>query len=371
MIKISYIISDINKAVAFEWIAEALDKEKFDISFIILNPFKANLEIYLRSAGFTVYHIQCRGKRDWPQASYSTYKLLREIRPQVVHCHLLQANIIGLISARMAGIKKRIYTRHHSSLHHVYFRKGIWWDRLANVLATDIIAISGVVKQILVEWEKADERKVISIAHGFKLEAFHNIEIQAVEAFKKRYDIEGQGPVIGVISRFTIWKGIQYIIPAFQKLLLTHPGAVLLLLNAQGDYEHHILKQLKAIPASSYRIIKFETDIAAAYKSMDIFVHVPIDEHSEAFGQIYVEALASKVPSIFTMSGIAPDFVVDRENALVVAHKDSDKIHQAILELTQDADLKVKLKENGHKCVQEKFALHVMIQKLEDLYARE
>ena len=59
-------------------------------------------------------------------------------------------------------------------------------------------------------------------------------------------------------------------------------------------------------------------------------MHVPIDSMSEAFGQTYIEALASRVPSIFTLSGIACEFAKDRVNCLVVPYKDSDSIQLAL-----------------------------------------
>jgi glycosyltransferase involved in cell wall biosynthesis len=370
-VKVTYIISDIDKALAFEWISAYINRNQFELSFILLNPGASHLEEHLKASGGTVYRVMCRGKNDWPSAIIKTYSLLKQIKPDIVHCHLIQANIIGLLSAKLAGIEKRVYTRHHSSLHHIYFRKGVWWDKLANTMATHIVAISGIVKDILINWEKADLRKVVLIPHGFQLSGFEHADQSSVTAFKQRHAIEDKGPVIGVVSRFTIWKGIQYVIPAFKDFLQIYPNAVLLLLNAKGDYEQEIKKALNELPPSSFRLIAFEKDIASAYNSMDAFVHVPIDEHSEAFGQIYVEALASKVPSVFTLSGIAPNFVKDRENALVVPYKDSERIYNALLDIFNDSALREKIKTNGLISVKEKYDLNLMIQNLEELYAGE
>jgi glycosyltransferase involved in cell wall biosynthesis len=368
MTKVVYIISDVDKALAFEWIADNIDKKRFALSFIVLNPEDSALENYLKEKNFEVARVTCNGKKDWLAATVLTYKLLKKWRPHVVHCHLIQANIIGLVAAKLAGIRKRIYTRHHSSLHHVYFKKGVLWDKLANNLASQIIAITGTVKTILLEWEKADARKVILVPHGFKLDAFEQVDQERIDLFKQRYGIEKQRPVVGIISRFTEWKGVQFIIPAFQRFLEDFPDAVLLLLNAQGDFEREIFTFLKSLPSSSFRLIPFEKDIMAAYKCMDVFVHTPIDEHSEAFGQIYVEALAAGVPSVFTLSGIAPDFIEDRNNALVVPFKNSDAIYKALINLSENRQLRQELCSNGMKTVAERFQLQTMITKLEQLY---
>jgi glycosyltransferase involved in cell wall biosynthesis len=366
--KLVYIVSDIDKALAFEWIAEELDQQKFDLSFILLNPGTSVLENFLRYKNIPVITINCRGKKDWPVALGKMVKVLKQQKPDVVHCHLLQANIIGLLAAKLTGIKKRIYTRHHSSLHHVYHKKGILWDKWSNKMATHVVAISGIVKEILAKWERVPMEKIVLIPHGFRLEEFKKLEAERVAQIKERYQLANCFPVIGVISRFTEWKGVQYIIPAFKKMLSTFPDAVLLLLGADGDYKKEINLMLGTLPEKNIRLIPFEKDVAAAYHTMNIFVHVPIDKHSEAFGQIYVEALAAGVPSIFTLSGIAPDFIVDNKNAIIVPFKNSKAIYEGMLRIIGDESLQENLRKEGYETVTGKFELSRMISQLEALY---
>jgi glycosyltransferase involved in cell wall biosynthesis len=193
---------------------------------------------------------------------------------------------------------------------------------------------------------------------------------ERITRLKTKFHTHDFYPVVGVISRFTKLKGIQYIIPAFARLLKTHPHALLLLFNAKGDYAKEIKNQLALLPENSYRIIAFENDLQAVYKLFDVFVQVSIDRTIESFGQTYVEALASGVPSIFTLAGIAPDFVIDGKNALVVPFKNSEAIFEAILKILQDDSLKKRLQEDGYDSVKHKFELHHMINQLEALYER-
>jgi glycosyltransferase involved in cell wall biosynthesis len=368
LIKVTYIISDINKASAFEWIALHLDRKKIELSFILLNPDESYLENFLLENSVNVTRIICRSKKDWPKAWFQLYLLLKKRKPEVIHCHLIQANILGLTAGWYASIPSRIYTRHHSSIHHFYYKKGIFWDRLSNYFSTKIIAISPMVKDILKDWEKVKESKIRFIPHGFLLEKFLTVEEDRIKTIESKYQLENSSPVVGVISRFTEWKGVQYIIPAFKNLLNDYPNAVLTLYNASGEFEDSIKELLKSVPASQYRLIKFENDIEAALHSMDIFIHTPIDFHFEAFGQIYIEALAAKVPSIFTLSGIAAEFIEDGKNALVVPFKNSDAIYQAMLKILKEDDLKQRLRTNGYASVVEKFSLKKMLQELENLY---
>ena len=365
--QVCYIISDIDKALAFEWIASALQK-KLDIRFILLNSGDSALERFLKRTGVQVTRVTFRGKRDWSSALYLIWRQLRIWNPQVVHCHLLQASILGLTAAWIAGSSKRIFTRHHGDLHHRYHKKGVLWDKLCNSLATDIVAISGNVKSILVEMDHAPPEKIHLIPHGFSWETFRNTDDLMVQNLKENYSLCGKSPVIGCISRFIEWKGIQYIIPAFKEFLELNPDAVLVLANSQGDYASHLRQLLTTLPAESYRLISFEPAVGELFQCFDLFVHVPIDSKVEAFGQVYVEALTAGVPSVFTLSGIATDFIEHSQNGWVVQHRNSTEIEHALQILWKTPELRTRLKRNGWNSVQDKFSLSQMIVSLENLY---
>lgn len=367
-LKVCYIISDINKALAFEWIASNLDYGRFDVQFILLNPGSSMLEEYLQSHQYKVIRIICSGKKDWPKAWLSLYRLLRKQKPDIVHCHLLTASILGLSAAKFAGIHQRIYTRHHSDYHFRYFPKGVKWDKWCNLLATKIIAPSHAVKTVLTEMEFVPKEKVDLIFHGFDLDYFRNVSSETEHLVKLKYNPNDKHPVVGVISRFTELKGIQYIIPAFRQVLEQYPDALLLLFNATGDYQQQIEAQLSALPADSYKTVPFESELAAVYTLFDVFVQASTDTLIESFGQTYVEALASGVPSVFTLAGVAPNFIRDKENALIVPFRDAQAIENSILKILDNDELKNKIIKGGWNSVRDRFSLHEMIKKLTELY---
>lgn len=369
-IKVSYIISNVNKAVAYEWISQCLDKNKFELHFILLNPGDSELENYLRKNDFPVNRVLYRGKKDILKSTWNTFNILRKQKVDVVHAHLFDANIIGITSAWLLRIKKRIYTRHHSNFHHVYFPKAVKYDKFVNYLSTDIVAISDVVKKILQKKENVPAKKIHLIHHGFKLEDFKNVPVENIDKLRQKYIHPDSTPVIGVISRYILWKGIEYTIAAFEKFLITHPNALLVLANARGDYKEHIQNMLKKIPAKNYIEIPFESDSFSLYKLFDFFIHVPVETETEAFGQTYIEALAAGIPSIFTLSGIANEFIIDQQNALVVPFKNTEAIYSAMMTLAENKALQTKLIANGEKDVFSRFSLSQMISSLEQLYAK-
>lgn len=368
MKKVTYILSHINKALAFEWIAEELDRNAFELSFILLNEGDSYLEQFLKEKQIPVFRVEYAGKKHLWRAFWQVRKLLRKLGTEVIHAHLFDANLVGLSAGKSLGIKKRIYTRHHSTLHHVYFPRAVYYDKFVNWLATDIIAISDVVRQVLVGKEKANPKKVHLVPHGFRFEEFGNVSADRVQVLKDKYNLTSS-PTVGVIARHIHWKGIQYIIPAFGKLLEKYPQAHLLLANAQGDYKPELQRLLDALPAHSYTEIAFEQDLYALYQLLDVYVHAPINEDLEAFGQTYVEALVAGIPSVFTLSGIAHDFIQHEQNALVVPYQNSEAIAEALKRILGDDALRQRLIANGQASVRPRFELSQMIGALEKLYA--
>ncbi len=368
MKKVTYIISNIDRALAFEWIALHLDRKKIELSFILLNASQSYLQDFLEHQKIPVLHIPYHGKKDIPKSVIKIYSFLKKNKIDAVHTHFLDANLVGLFAAKLANIKQRIHTRHHGSEHHVFAPKGVKYDKFVNRLSTDIVVISQNVASILTEKENVKKEKMHLINHGFDFSLFQHHDKQNILDLKSKYNISTQTPVIGIISRYTKGKGIQYIIPAFKKLLNKYPNALLILANANGDYQNEIRNLLKEIPAINYLEIPFEKEIHTLYQLFDIFVHVPINAHYESFGQIYIEALVSKVPSIFTLSGVAVEFIKHQENAWVVDFENSEQIEQGFIELLTNTSTKNKLIENGTKSC-ERFELEPFIEKLNHLYA--
>ena len=346
---------------------EGLDKEKFEIEFIFLNQKIPEIYNRLHKKGFSVEFIKYKGKADLFHVFFSLLSNFRKSKPDIVHAHLFDASLIAITAAWMAGVKKRVHTRHHASIHHESHPHAIKYDKWINALSTDIIAVSENVKQILVGKENVPPSKIHVIHHGFN---FNEMEVKPEEkmAAMRKYALEGHYPIIGVISRFVEWKGVQYIIPAFKRVLIDYPEAKLVLANAKGEFKPEILDMLASLPSKNFVMIDFEEHIYALIQCFDLFVHAPVNKNAEAFGQIYVEVMNAKVPMICTISGIASFYVVDHQNALVTNYNDSDDIFNRIVELLVNKQLTTELVERAFRDVRAHFSINKMINQLEGVY---
>lgn len=370
MTKVTLIISDINKALAFEWIAEYLNKEKFNLDFILITQAGSDLKNELNKLNIPCKLISLPHRPTKRTLATVFTKLLWTLtinKPDIVHTHLRIATLLGIPAAFILRIKKRIHTRHHASYNHLYFPHAVKYDVFISKLSTHIISISDAVSKILIEKENVSIKKIIKIPHGFDFKLFEDIEENRIERIRNIYNIPSGKLTIGVIARYTEWKGIQFTIDAFGELLTISPEAHLVLANSTGPYSNQIRHLLSQFPDSSYTEITFETDLAALYRCFDLYIHVPINKHVEAFGQTYVEALASGIPSIFTLSGIANEFIIDRHNALVVDYQNAKQILTAIQTIITNDELRESLIKNGKQDI-EIFKLNVFIHNLEFLY---
>ena len=352
--KVVQIISDTDKALAFEIIAKGLKKNDLDLTYILLQKEETDFSLFLKEQNIDFFLIPINGKKSYPSVLFKIYRLLLKIKPTIIHTHLRDANLLGLIAAKLAGVKHRIYTRHHSTSNHEYYSHAVKWDRLINSLSTHIVSISKNVSDVLINKENVPHAKLTIIYHGFELDKFKSPNISTIIDLKNKYHIKNDDhPVIGVISRYVHLKGLQYIIPAFAEVKKEYPNAHLVLANAVGNDSLEIQQLLRSsLNPKDHTEIIFEKDLHHLYGIFDYFIHVPINKEIEAFGQTYVEALAAKIPSIFTLSGVATEFIVHEKNALVVPYCSSENITTSLVRLMKNKDLCEKIIFNGIKSVQ-------------------
>ncbi len=368
-INICFCFSDIQKSLPFEWMIEQLNFTKFNLILVLINsnPDSAMVE-FAKKMNLKTYHLSFKSNFSYFNLIFRLLFILKKNKIEVIHCHLLKANLIGLTSALLALVPKRIYTRHHSDFNFRFSKKGIYLDKWCNKIATKIVAISNPVKNILIQKEGVSNKKIELIYHGFDINYFKNYNENILKTLREKYNFNNQFPVIGVVARFTEYKGIQFIIPAFKKLIHFFPEAKLMLFNSKGDYQNQIEALLKELPTKNYIKVDFETNLSEVYRLFDCYVHVPDSFDSEAFGQTYIEALLCQIPSVFTISGIASNLIKNGHNAIVVDYKNEDQIFDAIMAILNNEALKTKLQTNCKNQDFSDFNLNSFNLKLQNLY---
>jgi glycosyltransferase involved in cell wall biosynthesis len=368
-LRIVYVVWFETRWPLLESVCRLTNRSRFDLSFVLLNRAMPPLAPVLDELGIPWIHVPFRRRAHIPRAARVIWRHCRDVRPDIIHTHFMNACLAGLTAAALRGVPVRIHTRHHAGPVSWKYRPP-WqelYDLYNNALSTTIIAPSGAARAALVGHNRARENTVKLLHHGFDLDAFDTVSDDRVQALRERHGIGDAHPVIGILARYEVTKGVQYVLPAFERLLEKYPNALLLLAPARGHYQAQLAPALARIPARNRREIAFEDDVFALYKLLDVFVHVPIGPTFEGFGQVYIEAMAAGVPSVITRTGIATELARDRENAVVVSYCDSDAIYRGLCDVLGDDLLRETIVRNGRRDARA-FTARKMVDGLEAIY---
>lgn len=290
-----------------------------------------------------------------------------KFRPQTLFASGQFATIIGMLSAKMLSVSHRVFIRHHSSFHHKYKMKfGIIVDRISNRLATSIVAVSMVVKNILVQDESVNQDKITVIYNGVDLINFRS-ESRLSKPSLTHDNANSRLFNIGVISRLTQWKGVEYTAAAFVRLQKEFPDSRLRIVGALADSYSDVKNILSTVASDKYAFEKSNSNISHFLHGLDAFVHVPVGRDDEAFGIVYIEALASGIPCIFTQSGVLNELETPDRYAHIVAFRNSYEIYLNLRQLIQGKnESKVEVPESWMN----QFSLEEMANRYADLLLR-
>ena len=100
------------------------------------------------------------------------------------------------------------------------------------------------------------------------------------------------------------------------------------------------------------------------YQKADVFVMPSL---VEAFGLVFLEAMASGTPVIGSNVGGTKELIEHRKNGLLVDPNNSDQLAEYILELLNDRELRARVIKEGYKTVR-KYDMNNMIDETVDFY---
>ncbi len=328
--EILVVFSDVDFSPQLNSILQELHNRGANFAVVLIGNTQLKIAQQIVNQGWDLRVIRERGKFG---SAFSLLLITREIiqkRPRVLFASGQFATVIGTLSARLLNIPRRITIRHHSNFHHKYKMKfGILIDKLVNFLSTEIIAVSSTVKDILVSYEGVKAEKIVLIHNGVELSKFRELTINANGI---TYQEKNNKEIfhIGVISRLTQWKGVEYIALAFVKLHREFPNFRLHIVGAFADSYSRVVEILSAIDNRFYTLEQQNHNIPAFLHSLDVFVHVPIGPSDEAFGIVYIEALAAGIPCIFTCSGVLNELDPPDRYAAIVEYANYEDIYANI-----------------------------------------
>lgn len=330
--QILFLFSDVNASPMLLSIVENVQKSEYSFKVVVIGEIDLEICQSLQQLGIDPSLIKKRSKYGlaWMLASVTGQVLIS--RPTTILASGQYATILGMLSTFILRVPRRIFIRHHSNFHTKNkMRFGILADSIANYFATQIVAVSEVVKEILISAEGVRSSKVVLIRNGVDIERFAEVNPKTRSGGSK----SGEEFRIGVVSRLTGWKGVQYSVDAFTMLKAKYPNSHIDIVGAPADSYGLIKDKLATLDASDYTLTNWHPDVLGFLGKLDVFVHVPIGPQDEAFGLVYIEALASRTPGIFTISGVLQELPNPEKYAHIVPYENAVAIFDAIVKIVE------------------------------------
>jgi glycosyltransferase involved in cell wall biosynthesis len=229
-----------------------------------------------------------------------------------------------------------------------------------NVLPNRVITVSEAIRKQLINYNKFNPEKIVSIPTGVDLSVFDPQKV-------KLSPLPKNGFLIGMIAVFLEWKGHKYFISAVPEILKEIPFAQFYIIgNGNKKAWEKIEKQIHTLNLKEkIHMLGFREDIPQILSSLDILVH---PSYNEGLGQVILQGLAMKKPVVAINIGGITEIIKHRETGFMISAKNPHAIASAVIKLYENPDLRKKLGEKGRKLVEEKYSFNKMIDKIEEVY---
>jgi phosphatidylinositol alpha 1,6-mannosyltransferase len=129
------------------------------------------------------------------------------------------------------------------------------------------------------------------------------VDTQLFTPVRRRRGADNGSLVLGYVGRLSIEKNVALLVRVERELLAMGVRGVRFNIIGHGDEEEMLRKELRA--AHFAGVLRGEA-LAAGYADMDVLV---FPSHTDTFGNVVLEALASGVPAVVTPDG-GPKFIV-------------------------------------------------------------
>lgn len=301
------------------------------------------------------------------------FRLFRREKPDIVHSHTPKAGLLGMIAAKFAGIKVRIYTV--AGLPYMVAEKSkkkilIKAEKWTYKCASHVWPNAHSLKDFILAQKLIHENKLEILgsgsSNGVDLELYDRFLLKEnhLVAATVRVMPEKNEFIILAVGRLVKDKGIEDLVKAFLDSKIANKARLVLLgsyeqeLNPLGD---QILRQIQDHP----RITQIAwTDHVASYMAIsDVLVHA---SHREGFPNVLLEAGAMQLPIICSDIIGNIDVITDRKTGLLFPVKKVEVLKEALEFAFIKREYMQHLAGNLHKEIVSKYdrkLMHALILK--------
>lgn len=339
-------------------LVNGLSAEEFRHTIICLTDFTAYRERII-DGQVEVHALNKREGKD-PGAYCRLWKLLRRLRPDVVHTRNLGTLDCAVI-ARMASVRHTVHGEHGWDVMDLYgnSRKYKLVRRACRPFVQRYITLSQDLSTFLCDRIGVPEARIRQIYNGVD-----------TDLFRPRAGPRPSGQfVIGTVGRMQTVKNQLDLVRAFVEVAQrsrTDPLNLRLVMigdgplreAAQGMLADAGMAELAWLPGT-------RSDIAEQMAQMDLFV---LPSLNEGISNTILEAMACGVPVIATRVGGNPELVIDGETGTLVPASSPSALADAIQIYMENLELAHMHGEVGRRRVESHFSMHAMLEGYRQVY---
>ncbi len=301
-------------------------------------------------------------------ALISIYRLIKRIKPHIVHTHTSKAGWLGRLAAFLARVPIIIHTPHGHVFHSYYgplmTKIFVIAERILSLMTDKITALTDRERDEHLEQGIASIEKYVIIHSGVMLQQIMNMNSD-IERGKKKLCIPQNSNVIGVVGRLVPIKGHKYLVSAAKRIIREFDSTFFVFVG-DGYLESKLERQSESLGVRKNIIFTgWRKDVIEILNLFDILV---LPSLNEGMGKVLIEGMALGKPIVASSVGGIIDLVENGDNGILVPPKDSDALEEAILKLIRNKSLAQKLGKNGKAKVYPEYDTFVMVRQIEDLY---
>lgn len=264
------------------------------------------------------------------------WRRLRALRPDLVHTHLLHADLFGIPAARLARVPVVLSGRHNDNA----FRSRPLMRRLNRWLwgrVTGGVAISQHLAHFAATVEGAPPQKLYVIPYGIDHTPYDDKQAAARRrALRDELGLPAGAVLVGMVSRLVEQKGVIHGLRAFARLAPFFPE-LHLVIAGDGPQRENLTQAAAELPPGRVHFLGWRTDAQDVIGALDLFLMPSL---WEGFGMTLLEAMSARVPVVASRVSAIPEIVLHGQTGLLVPPRDVGGLARAMYNLLVDESLR-------------------------------
>lgn len=301
-----------------------------------------------------------------PVSSLILRRAIKRYNIGILHVHMSRDLVHAYLSTALSRKRPRVILQKQVSSK--VLKKDLF-HRLIYSGVDRIFVLSNFLRANILDTCPVTQEKVRVIPGGINADLYE-VNQGGGRNIRAAYSIPEDALVIGAIARIDRAKGLSELVKAFASLPGQYDRVRLVIVGEPTFGEENYDAELRGLVSSSGlgdRVIftGYRSDIPSVFSAFDLFA---LPSYEEAFGYVFIEAMAAGLPVIATRSGGVSDIVSDGETGLLVMPKEVESLRGAMIRLLSDRQLRLAYGARGKKKVKEQFSEAKIFKRYEDEY---